>query len=337
MPSDPRVTRALTSLAVPIAQYRAAVTATLEEIRGYVAAGRSNADARAERLRGQLGPFAGGRVDPGRLARLLGDGGGVDEVSLGRLERAADTLRSLGAGSDSLFFAAVPAGGRLPECAAGLLATIGRAFAAARVAAAARGGRPAEGLDEELALYSFPFAEWTTAERRLAAPIVVTVDGADLNAGALAPLLDGGQKILLIVDGPCAPAPLARLITPGVFVMQAHDSKELDRLGDWPGAGIGALVPASCARFVHDPAAGHDSWQRLTVEMPAGAQIGRINGLSAAQQKDELHHLLTLAAPPQTAAAAPDAAQARPAAEPADRLASWLLQQAGLAPPNTGT
>jgi hypothetical protein len=73
------------------------------------------------------------------------------------------------------------------------------------------------------------------------------------------------------------------------------------------------------------------------MEMSADAQIGRINGLSAAQQKEELHHLLTLAAPPQVASAGPGAAPPQATAEPADRLASWLLQQAGLAPPPTST
>lgn len=337
MPSDPRMTRALASLAGPLAEYRAAVAATLEEIRGYVAGGRSDADARAARLREQLGPFAGGRVDAARLATLVGDDAGLDAAALGRLERASDTLRSLASGSDSLFHADVPPGGSLVECVSGLLATIGRAFAAARVAAAARGGHAAEGIDEELALYAFPFSEWTTAERRLAPPIVVTVTGADLAAGALAPFLDGMQKILLIVDGPCAPAPLARLITPGVLVIQAHDPQALDLMAGWSGAAIAALVPATAARFMHDPSAGAEPWQRLSVDIPDKAQIARLGGLSAAQQKEELHQLVTLARRPAVESGAPAVAPGGATADPADRLAAWLLQQAGLTAPPPGT
>lgn len=325
MPSDPRVSRALASLAGPIGQYRTAVATTLEEIRGYLAAGRSDADARADRLQAQLGPFAGGRIDASRLASILGEGPPLDDAALGRLERAAGALRMLVTAGDGLFHLDVPAGTSLAAGVPAHLATVGRAFAAARIAAAARRGA-ASGLDEDAALRAFPFAAWSTAERRIAPPLVITVDGADLAAGALAPFLDGVLKILLIVDGDCAPAPLVRLITPSVFVMQACDAGALDVLGDWPGTAVGALVPEGAARFVHDPSAGAESWQRLTVQVAADARVGRVGGLSAAQQQDELRQLQALAAAP----SAPKPADPGTTVEPADRLAAWLLQQAGL-------
>lgn len=337
MPSDPRVARALASLANPIAQYRAAVTGTIEEIRGYLEAGRASAQARADRVRRQLGPFAGSRIDAGRLSGFLGDADALGAPAIERLERASDALRTLVTPGDDLFSEVVPPGGDLTRAVSMRLSVIGRAFAAGRIAAAARQG-VTSGLDEDVALESFPFAEWNTAERQLAPPVIVTVEGADLNAGALAPCLDGTQKILLIVDGPCPPAALVRLITPGVLVMQAHEPQALDLLGDWPGAAIGALVPPASARFVHDPAAGRESWQRLTVQMDPSAQIARIGGLTAAQQKEELHQLHTLAArPAQEPAVAVAAAPPEAMANPADRLAAWLLQQAGFTAPGTGT
>jgi len=333
MPSDPRVSRALASLAIPIGQYRTAVATTLEEIRGYLTAGRSDAEARAERLRDQLGPFAGGRIDAARLASILGEGPSLDAPALRRLERAAEALRSIFTAGDDLFHVDVPLEGGLVQRVSSHLATIGRAFAAARIAAAARRGA-ASGLDEDVALHAFPFGEWSPAERNIAPPVVVTVDGIDLTAAALAPYLDGVQKIVLIVDGDCAPAPLVRLITPSALVIQACDAAELDMLSDWPGMAVGALVPESAARFVHDPAAGSEPWQRLKIQIPSEARIARVNGLTAAQQKEELHQLQMLASPPRAAAATD--APAGAAAEPADRLAAWLLQQAGLTSPPQG-
>ena len=332
MPSDPRIARALALLSEPIARYRAAVAATIEEIRGYLSAGRSHADARTERLRDQLGPFARGRIDPGRLARIVGDGATLDDASVARLEAASGVLETISREGDGLLTVDVPTGHALGAAVAERLASVGRAFAAARIAAAARSGA-ASGLDEAAALARFPFEAWHLQERRLAPPIVVTVAGADLDAGALAKYLDGVQKILILADGPVAPAPLVRLITPGVLVMQAHDVDALLLFAGWPGAAAAAILPSAAACFTHDPSAGRDSWQRLTLEIDPAAQIARVGGLSAAQQKEELHQLSTLAARPAALAPAAVESPAHSSSDPAERLASWLLQQAGLAPP----
>jgi hypothetical protein len=331
MPSDPRIARALDLLERPIEQYRSAVASTLEEVRGHMIAGRADVQARAGRLQEQLGPFAGGRIDAGRLAVLLGSRDSLDAAALQRLERAADTLRDLVSRGKALFQVAVGPGGDLYAAVSSQLATMGRAFSAARIAAAARAGGAAPGLDEEAALGGFPFSEWNAAERALAPPLVVATNGADLVSGALAPFLDGGQKILLIVDGPCAPAPLVRLITPAVLVIQAHEFVELERIAGSPGPAVGALLPASAVRFVHDPALGPSAWQRLSVQMPADSRTARIGGITAAQQLDELRQLELLAthppAPPLATATPPTATPA----DPVDRLAAWLLQQSNMA------
>lgn len=332
MPSDPRLGRAFELLAPWMEQYRTAVAATLEEVRGHLTTGRSGAAARAERLRDQLGVFAAGRIDTSRLATVLGTRDALDPVALKRLEHASLTLRNIVSRGNDLFAVAVPEGGDLALSVSNALATIGRAFAAARIGAAARSGA-SSGLDEGRALNAFPFAEWTTAERRLAPPLVVRVAGADLAVGALAPLLDGAQKLLLIVDGPCAPAPLVRLITPGVLVIQGHDVNELSLLSVWPATAIAALMPETATRFTHDPAAGAAPWQRLSVVGSPEARMARIGGLTSAQQVEEVRQLTALATPPPAAAVAPTAATPASAeADAVDRLAAWLLQQAQLSP-----
>jgi hypothetical protein len=333
MPSDPRAARVLEMLADATAQYRSALALTLEEMRGYVEAGRSDADARSKRLEAQLGAFGAERLDAARLAALVGDRQSLDASALQRVERASSVVRALLDAGDGLFQVVVPQGGNPFTTVSAQLAAIGRAFAAARVASAACNRGAASGLDEAVALDRFPFGEWSPAERMVAPPLLVTVNGADLVAGALAPFVDGRQKILLIVEGACAPAPLVRLITPGVLVIQAHDPKELEPVARWAGAAVAALVPSSAVRFVHDPAAGREIWQRITMPSAPEARLSRIGGLTIAQQASELRQLELLAAPPAAnIAAEPIAAPAATAdaADSADRLAAWLLQQAAL-------
>jgi hypothetical protein len=327
MPSDPRVLRALDTLAHPIERYRTALATALEQVRGYLGARRSDVAARAASLEEQLGPLAGGRIDASRLARVLGEREVLAPSALERLERAFDVLRNLAARGGDLFEVAVPLGADAAASVTAQFAVIGRAFAAARVATAACAGGASD-LDEAAALDSFPFSEWSTTERSLAPPVIVTLHGRDLLAGAFAPLLDGRQKLLLIVEGPCAPAPLVRLITPGTLVVQAHDFEELQILDRWRGAAVGALVPDSAVRFVHDPAAGSEAWQRISVQAAGEPRAARVGGLSAAQQQEELRQLQALATRP--SALAEPMGSPRPAADPIDRLAAWLLEQARL-------
>jgi hypothetical protein len=333
MPSDPRVTRALALFTAAVEQYRSALATTLEEIRGQLEAGRSDEDGRARRLQAQFGTFGGGRIDAARLSLVLGDRQVLEAAALRRLERASDVLRNLLSRGDGLFHVEVGPGGDLAACVRRHLGQVGRAFAAARIARSAQAGAPS-GLDEVKAVESFPFSEWSGAERKLAPPLIVSLAGTDLVAGALAPFLDGAQKILLLVDGFCAPAPLVRLVTPGVMVVQGHELTDLTGLVPWAGTGVGALVPIWAARFAHDPSAGRQPWQRLSVQVSREWRIKRIGGFSPEQQLDELQQLELLAAAPAAAAAMPAAAAAPAsvaAVDPAERLATWLLQHANLA------
>jgi hypothetical protein len=129
-----------------------------------------------------------------------------------------------------------------------------------------------------------------------------------------------------------------RLITPGVLVIQAHDTKELSLLKAWPAAAVGAMVPGGAVRFTHDPSAGTTPWQRLTLSPAADARLARVGGLTGAQQSEELRQLEALAAPPPavTVTAPAAAAASGPETDPIDRLAAWLLQQAQIAPSGAG-
>lgn len=333
MPSDPRTIAALQTLAAPIETYRAAVAAALEEVRALLATAHADVHVRAARIRNEFGSFAAGRIDTARLAELLGDRGTLAPEAVQQLSAAGQALQDA---IDEQPYVSVCTGEDVAQCVSRKLAFMGRAFAAARVVSAARSG--VKSAQNDAALHAFPYGQWSAAERRLAPPLVVSLDGADLNAGALAPFLDGAQKLLLIVRGPCAPAPLVRLITPGVLVIQAHAVAELEGLASWPGPAIGALMPATAALFVHDPGRGAALWQRLTVQMPEKRSPARLNGMSAPQQRDELLQLAALATdpaslgPPDLQTSGPTDLRtfgpSDPGASPVERLTSWLLQHA---------
>lgn len=331
MPSDPRVLQALDILRGSIDRFRSSVGATLEEVRGELATSRSGSEGRVEQLRRQFGPFAESRVDLTRLATVLEVGRGLDLHSQQRLEAAYDTLQDVAARGPELFCVEVPSGTGVGMAVSAQLAAIGRVFAAARIAAATRGMATVLGRSDEHALARFPFSEWNAAERRLAPPLVVMAVGRDLNVGTLSRFLDGSMKIVLVVDGPCAPVPLVRLISPNVFVMQAHDVEELQPLSTWPGTAICAVMPPTGAAFVHDPAGGAELWQRLTVRQSRDGRLSRIGGLSPAQQEEEINQLKALATPPSPAVPVLAGDSSSHAIDPADRLATWLLRQADFA------
>ena len=329
MPSDPRVLQALDLLAEPIGRFQAAVVATLEELRGTLAVTRSGAQGRVERLKAQFGAFAEGRVDVGRLAAVLDGDRGLGPDAEERLDAAYDALRAVATHGRDMFVVDVPPGTPVATAVSAQLAAIGRVFGATRVAAAARGQKAVLNISDERALGRFPFAEWNPAERRLAPPLIVTVSGRDLNVASLAPLLDGAVKILLIVEGPCAPAPLVRLITPNVYVQQAHAIVDFAGLARYPGAGLGALMSPAGGCFIHDPAAGAELWRRLTVSPGRPSHLSRLGGLTALQQTEEVLQLEALAArPASTAVEEPRVGALRE--DPAGRLATWLLHQAQL-------
>lgn len=331
MPSDERVRQALDAFKALLGAFHSTLVTTADEVRAALRTRQSTWDGRVARVRAELGPLAAGRIDPDRFATLVTNHQEADPAALELLERALETLTQLVDKSERLSVVEVPAGGSLYDAVGRALAEIGRAFSVARAVHGVRAGRH-RGGDEERSIGPLPFAGWTKAERRLVPPLVVAVQGSELRAAALAEFLDGRQKIALVVEGECAPAPLVRLVAPGTFVLQAADGSGLDRLAAWEGPGVAALVPESAARFVHDPAAGAASWERITItHVPDKVPRRTVGGFSAAQQAEELELLRSLAVRP-AGAEAPAAAPAGAAAtaEPADKLAAWLLSRVDL-------
>jgi hypothetical protein len=95
-------------------------------------------------------------------------------------------------------------------------------------------------------------------------------------------------------------------------------------------------VPEGAALFVHDPAGGRATWERVRTErMPAEPPRRAVGPWSAEQQAEELRQLAALGLRPSAAAVAASAATHSAAdaagadADPAGRLAAWLLEASG--------
>jgi hypothetical protein len=314
----------------PLSAFRSILVNTTDEVRAMLLSQQSTLESRAARVSAELGPLAAGRIDPERFATLVFDHHDADPAAAEILKLALGVLTDLATRSERLSVVEVPAGRNLYEAVAQALGEIGRAFSAARAIVEIRAGRQRDGGPS---IGPLPFGRWIKTERRLAPPLVVEVQGGDLRPAALAEFLDGRQKIILVVEGECAPAPLARLVAPGTYVLQTADGSGMDRFGAWEGPGIAALVPESAARFEHNPAAGTAPWERITItQLPDKLPRRTIAGLSATQQAEELELLRSLAARPQgveSLAAAPTPAGAG-TVDLADKLAAWLLSRVDL-------
>lgn len=327
MPSDERVVLALQALARPIADFRAAVTGALDQADAFLATQRAGEDGLVERTRVELGAFGAGRIDAARFAGYFATRPTLDAAGTARLERAVVTMRDLLALGNDAFVVTVPRGGSLGQVVAAALADAGRAFGAVLAVERLRSGAFTE--EDEHLLESFAFHSWTKTERRYAPPLVVQVAGADLHVGALADYLDGREKIVLVVDGPSAPVPLVRLITPGTLVLQSHDGTGLDRVASAEGPAVAAMMPETAARFLHDPTAGRESWQRLSVWHVPDAPRKAVGGFSAWQMQEDIRQLEALAAAPLAQPIPPGAAPATAGPDAVDKLATWLLGQMG--------
>ena len=325
-PSSPdRLRVALDAIARRRSIYRSAVVSAYERANAMLAAGGG-----AERASLELGQFAGSRIDASRFAALGTPGGTLDAASRARVEGAAAVLRSVVAADESAFVSEVARGGRVGLAVGRALAELGRAFGAAATIELARGGRFDAESHAKL-IDGLDFARWGKAERAAAPPVVIRVNGEDMHAGALSEYLDGSAHVVLIVDGPCAPAPLVRLITPGTLVLQTADGTGIELFSKFDGPAVMALVPSSAACFIHDPAGGRSAWQRLRVwDRPATPPRKAIGGSSAAQQTEELLQLDAIAERPSLERAAVESLVPAGSGDPTDRLASWLLDASGL-------
>lgn len=329
MPSDARTQNAARKLGAVREAHQSAVAMSAEEVRGYLDAHHGVTGGREQRVASELGLIGERNIDVARFASLVSEEPALNGRAGAVMKASLDTLQTLAQRGEEDFVVSVPAGGNLVEAVETALGVAGGAFGAARIVRLARNGAHRASTHDTW-LTSFPFTDWNASERNLAPPLVVEVDGTDLRVAGLADFLDGRVKIVLIVTGVAPPAPLVRLISPGVFVAQSTDDTPLERLAVWEGPGIVALMPRGAARFTHDPEAGACLAERLTAtELPEKPPKRRIGAYTARQQQEELAQLETLRD------AGPTATTASPAlpgavANPVDKLATWLLQQADL-------
>jgi len=329
MPSDERVTAALSALGPQIGRFRFSVSSALERARTTLAADSSPSQPGVA-----LGDFANGRIDPERFAMISAGAAPLDTVGRSIVERAGAMLESLLSADDDEFVVEVESGASPDAAIRARLAKLGSLFGAASAVELVR-RRIYDPGQHPLHLDGHPFEKWTASERKIAPPLVVLLDGCDLDAFELAPFLDGCVRLVLVVKEPCALAPLARLISPGVFVAQASDVKVLERFAGLDGPAVVAMMTGPEARFVHDPRGGEATWQRIEVTgIPSVIPRKSLGNRSGWQQRDDIAHLRSLADQPVVAGKLTDAVMAAVAGsreDPADRLTAWLLEQSSRA------
>ena len=351
--SGPAMTRALEALAVPREAFDSALALTAEEVRGFLEAHHDEERDEPTRIAAELGKFASAHIDADRFAGLVLQRQAVDVEILHAAEKGFGGLTALRERGEDLHVVRVPAGADLVQAVRDALAEAGRAFGLTRAIRFVRNGtaqREAPMGDP------FPSRLWSTAERALAPPLVVEVDGGDLRVSGLGDLLEGGQKLIILVRGPAPPAPLARLLRPGLLVVQTTELDGLRGVADFEGPAIAAFLPDGAAVFTHDPRRGPDYARRLVVEsLPEGDDRG-VGSLTAASILEDLAHLRELvsggatpevstssvnlpvgavnpdveSAPMSAAPLAPSPDLEGSSSDSAARLAGWLLEQAGL-------
>lgn len=352
---------ALHQLRARITAFHGAVNAAAREVSEELERRSREEELKGEQALIELGPFGAGRIDPDRFAQLLGVAEApLTPAALDVLARANSILSAF-PDDPGRHLVDVEAGGDLRDVVKETLAAFGRAYGAARAVEMARAGAFDETKHQHL-LGRLPYRLWHRAERQLAPPLVVRVRGEDCVPVGLGEFLDGNLVLVLVAEGPTTPAPLARLITPGTFVMQTADPEALGRLGELEHPAVVLLFDEDRpeqAHFVHDPDGGQTTWQRMTLHrMPSEADVGR--GRRVPMWVEELDHLRSLAeAPAQPPAPAQPEAAAEPSVDggvrtdpgstpaetadagspsrqetdPVDRLAAWLLSQAHLDAP----
>lgn len=331
MPSDlasvTLVQQARDALAPAQHAFQAAVENALAQGEAWWNEQAASEDDRAARMTSELGAFAAGRVNPHRFGHLFAHLRVLTPDVRKEMKRALEALRD-GCAAAEVMTVFVDGDGSLTVAIDDALAEAGRAFAAARVIEHVRADHKA--TEPLPTVVHLPFYSWTRTERRYAPPLIVTVAGRDLHAASLVDYADGRQKIVLVVEAPCPPAALVRLVTPGTFVMQTSDATAIERMARFDGPGIAAVVPESAACFTHDPAAGTEPWQRVSIERLPSTPLAAVPGMSTWQLREDLRQLEALAAAPAASAIPPGARVSPDTPDAVDRLASWLLGQADL-------
>jgi hypothetical protein len=331
MPSDPRVAAALAAVAARIRAFQAVIASAADRVHGQLTA--VSGPAREAQVSGGLGAFARGRIDPARFAAVADSRHALDAREAALLASARDLLRTAAARPPEAFVVDLPSGGGLSSALGQAFAQLGAPFGAVTAAELVRTQqyRPEE---HSCLFHALPRHQWNRAERAVAPPLVVCVDGADLWAGELAQYADGAQKIVIIVRPPVAPAPLVRLISPGTWVEQTTEAAALPAAMTYAGPAIVVLLPegSGAVEFAHRPDPRRPLHQRLTLSAAASGARRPLQGWTVWQQQEEWLQLQALAAVPAAPAAIPVPAATT---DPTDQLARWLLAHADLSPAQT--
>lgn len=310
---------ALEAVRSRIDQFHAALTLTSEQVRGFLS---GSTDTEADRSEA-LGHFAKGKVDMDRFNSFAPKARHIDTSAEAPVRAAQEVLKSLLAQGDDLFIIDMDDGRGLGHSLSVRLASIGRAFAAARIVDLARNGAYKE--DKHAAtLERFPYAQWNSSERALAPALVVNVSGEDFKPSSVVPLLDTNMKMIFNVSGDAPAAALSRVISPRVFVQQVTGEPDLAAFTAFKGIAVAAFLPDTAVSFVHDPSAGSTTYERFTtITFPKEVRKRPIGGISPAQQAEDYTLLESLSVPPEIAGEA--------ATDPAGKLSAWLLSQTNLA------
>lgn len=327
MPFDELKRRALDALEDRREAYRSAVATAVDEVRTLLEAQRAPQNGKGKRAAAELGAFAAGRIDTERFAQLFSQQDTLDADAVETIEKALATLNELLEAGDDLFVARVPAGGDLRDTVRSALARSGRAFGAGRAVENARSGVAAAKYMD-----GFGPGRWNRAERTVAPPLVVEVDGADLRPAGLADYLEGRQALVLLVKKPAPPASLARLVAPGTVVAQGTGADALAAVDGWDGPAVVAVVPDGAAVFTYRPVG--EGAGELKVEARPEDTLKPVGSISVSRQESELKllDLLDGAVAGRVVAAAGGGAADEPV-DPADKLAAWLLRQATIPDP----
>ncbi len=310
---------ALEAVRSRIDQFHAALTITSEQVRGLLSGSGSTEDNRSE----ALGFFAKGKVDMERFNSFAPKTRRIEQEAEAPVRAAQEVLKSLLAQGDDLFIIDMDEGRGMGHSLSVRLASIGRAFAAARIVDLAKNGAYKE--DKHAAtLERFPYAQWNSSERALSPALMVNVSGEDFKPSSVVPLLDTNMKIIFNVSGDAPAAGLSRVISPRVFVQQINGEPDLKAFSAYKGIAVAAFLPDTAVSFVHDPSAGSTTYERfVSITFPKEVRKRPVGGISPAQQAEDYTLLESLSVPPEIAGEA--------TSDPAGKLSAWLLSQTNLA------
>jgi hypothetical protein len=316
-----------TAASASLSDFRSSLATAVGLLRTSLAHVTGDTSKQQEFAEKSLGSFASGRIDAVRFEHFATNKTSVVASAGPVIERALDVMVELMDAGDSLNQVTLQEGQNLRCLLSRTLKNIGRAFGAAHAVELAKAGLYNEA--EHAGLFeAYLYKNWNSAQRNLVPTIVIELANSGAQTTNLGEYIDGHFKVILVYGEDCPPAPLARLISPGVLVLQTSDCLGLDDFVSFQGPGIAAVVPQAAARFAHDPRRGSTLAARMVgIELPGAPQFHPRAGLSIGQQQQDFAQLQALASAETTAV---EHSQTAISANPVDKLAAFLLGKAHL-------